>query len=98
MLVIGGAIAAVLPYWEGNAYEDFEGPPRDWLDGGLGPRSKEAVGVGAWSLRGSSPFFVVDVARRRSGGWIVVELGDGQVSGLPPHADLAAIFRALIAL
>ena len=30
-----------------------------------------------------SHFFTVDVAKRRDGGWLIAELGDEQVVGLP---------------
>jgi hypothetical protein len=42
-----------------------------------------------------SRFFAMDVARLRVGGWIIVELGDGQVSGLPEQADAEGFYRAL---
>jgi hypothetical protein len=42
-----------------------------------------------------SRFFTVDVAQREDGRWLVVELGDGQVSGLPERVDLGAFFTAL---
>lgn len=32
-------------------------------------------------LRGKANFFVVDIARRADGGWMVIELNDGQMSG-----------------
>jgi hypothetical protein len=37
----------------------------------------------------------MDVARRRDGEWIIVELGDGQVAGLPDSADPRAFYAAL---
>jgi len=40
-----------------------------------------------------SPFFTMDVALLRTGGFTVVELGDGQVAGLPEQA-LASTFYA----
>ncbi len=42
-----------------------------------------------------SRFFTMDVARRRDGGWMIVELGDGQVSGLPREADADRSYSAL---
>jgi hypothetical protein len=39
----------------------------------------------------------MDVARRRGGEWIVVELGDGQVAGLPERADVEGFYRGLVA-
>jgi len=43
----------------------------------------------------SSHFFSMDVAQTASGEWIVIELGDGQVSGLPPQMDAKAFYHAL---
>jgi hypothetical protein len=38
-----------------------------------------------------SRFFTMDIAQREDGTWIIVELGDGQVAGLP-DASLASEF------
>ena len=42
-----------------------------------------------------SCFFTMDVARRRGGEWLIVELGDAQVAGLPDHADVDGFYKAL---
>lgn len=34
-----------------------------------------------------SNFFTMDIAQKINGEWIIMELGDGQVSGLPDNAD-----------
>ncbi|MBK7974983.1 MAG: ATP-grasp domain-containing protein [Deltaproteobacteria bacterium] len=49
------------------------------------------------SLAGTiaSPFFTMDVARRASGEWVIVVLGDGQVAGLRADQGLAALYDAL---
>ncbi len=39
----------------------------------------------------------MDVARRVDGSWLVVELGDGQVAGLPDTAAIPAFYMSLIA-
>ena len=39
------------------------------------------------------PFFTVDGARREDGGWIVMEVGDGQVSALPDAMSPAEFYR-----
>ncbi|MBW4488257.1 MAG: ATP-grasp domain-containing protein [Trichocoleus desertorum ATA4-8-CV12] len=44
-----------------------------------------------------SRFFTMDVAKRLNGDWMIVELGDGQVAGLPDSADIAAFYQALSA-
>ena len=40
------------------------------------------------------PFYVVDVGERADGGWIVIELNDGQQSGLP-HLDPFRFYKEL---
>lgn len=51
--------------------------------------------VEPWARRVRSRFFTIDVARRHDGGWIVMELGDGQVAGLPQGTSSADFYRAL---
>lgn len=34
-----------------------------------------------------SDFFTMDIAKKKNGDWIIMELGDGQVAGLPDNAD-----------
>ncbi|MEV0374582.1 GNAT family N-acetyltransferase [Streptomyces sp. NPDC050636] len=41
-------------------------------------------------------FVTTDLARRVDGVWRVVEVGDGQVSGLPEGADSGPLFEALV--
>ncbi len=41
----------------------------------------------------NSSFFCIDIAQQENGQWIVVELGDGQVSGLPENADKATFYN-----
>ncbi|CAM4519754.1 ATP-grasp domain-containing protein [Corallococcus exiguus] len=43
-----------------------------------------------------SPFFTLDVAMLEDGGWAVVEVNDGGVSGLPPGLDPRDLFAALL--
>lgn len=42
-----------------------------------------------------SRFFSADFARRADGGWSLIEVGDGQVSGLPSSADVTRLYAAL---
>ena len=68
------------PYWAEGDYRVTR-PPFD-----------QFAGVAA-DVR--SRFFTMDLARRRDGGWMIVELGDGQVSGLPRELDADHFYRAL---
>lgn len=45
--------------------------------------------------RVASDFFTVDYARRKDGTWIILELGDGQVSSIPDGTDKRAFYEAL---
>jgi hypothetical protein len=42
-----------------------------------------------------SPFFTVDVARTIEDDWVVLEVGDGGVSTLPPTMDPRTLYRAI---
>jgi hypothetical protein len=44
-----------------------------------------------------SRFFTMDVARRTDGQWIIMELGDAQVAGLPERLDPNRFYEALAA-
>lgn len=43
-----------------------------------------------------SRFFTIDLAQRADRAWLVMELGDGQVAGLPARAHPTAFYRALL--
>jgi hypothetical protein len=42
--------------------------------------------------RVNSHFFTMDIAKSQDKGWLIVELGDGQVAGLPDNADVKAFY------
>ncbi|MAG87343.1 MAG: hypothetical protein CMB97_08255 [Flavobacteriaceae bacterium] len=42
-----------------------------------------------------SNFFTMDVAKKKDGDWIIMELGDGQVAGLPDNADRKEFYNNL---
>jgi hypothetical protein len=68
------------PYWNEGDYQ-CETPPLQQFE----------------SLAGGvkSRFFTMDVAKRLNSEWMVVELGDGQVAGLPENADVARFYDSL---
>lgn len=43
----------------------------------------------------NSPFYTIDYAEKEDGSWIIIETGDGQVSGLSAGQDYEAFYRAL---
>jgi hypothetical protein len=79
---LDGTTVFCSPYWEEGEYRGTE------------PPVSQFAGVAA-AVR--SRFFSMDVARRRGGDWNIVELGDGQVSGLPRQSDADRFYRMLVA-
>ena len=49
------------------------------------------------AARVGSAFFTMDVAQLESGAWIIIELGDGGVAGLPDETEAPQFYRALAA-
>ena len=47
-------------------------------------------------LKHLSQFFTIDFAEKESGEWIVVETGDGQVSGLSPKQNSIGLFNSIV--
>lgn len=80
IFIKNGQIMSVYPYWEGADYTDHQ--PN------LEPFEKIIPQI-------PSKFFTMDIAQKKDGAWIIVELGDGQVAGLPEHADLAEFYTQL---
>jgi hypothetical protein len=39
--------------------------------------------------------FTMDLAKHRGSDWLIVEVGDGQVAGLPEGTDVRAFYTAL---
>jgi hypothetical protein len=69
-------------YWEEGDYEGAE-PPLEAFD--------------HTAAKVHSRFFTMDVAKARDGDWLIVELGDAQVAGLPDNAGIPAFYQAIIA-
>ncbi|GCE11032.1 hypothetical protein KTT_08910 [Tengunoibacter tsumagoiensis] len=86
LFVLDGRIICSTPYWEEGDYgDDKDGfPPIDTF--------------GHIVQNIQSRFFTMDVARKRDGTWNIVELGDGQVAGLPVRADMQAFYQAFTGL
>ena len=81
LFYLDGELLAAFPYWsEGSV--DLNSVPLSLFT--------------EISQKVRSRFFTMDVARRTNGEWIVVELGDGQVAGLPEGVDPIAFYRALV--
>lgn len=68
---------------------------RYWDEGdytGIAPPLDQFTSVAA-SVK--SRFFTMDIAKRRNSDWMIVELGDGQVAGLPENADVDGFYQAV---
>ncbi|MBB5185210.1 hypothetical protein HNQ43_001263 [Faecalicoccus acidiformans] len=42
-----------------------------------------------------SRFYTIDYAELKDGSWIIIETGDGSVSGIPPKQDLEEFYKSL---
>jgi hypothetical protein len=67
------------PYWDEVSYNDPGG-------------SEEFIRQFSYI---DSNFYTVDYACKKDGGWIIVEIGDGQVSGLPEFGDKQVFYKQL---
>lgn len=73
LFFLNGQLLASYDYWEEGEYFADDNPPLDLF-------KKIAKNI-------ESNFFSVDIAKKKSGDWIIIELGDGQVAGLPDKVD-----------
>ena len=83
LFILNGEIILTIPYWEEGNYvkQGDDRLPLPWMN-------EIARTV-------QSSFFTMDIARRVDGSWSIVELGDGQVAGLPARADATKFYQAL---
>jgi hypothetical protein len=68
------------PYWEEGDYQNVQPPVEQFI---------------TVAQRIKSRFFTMDIAQRVDGDWMIIELGDGQVAGLPENADIPQFYRSL---
>jgi hypothetical protein len=78
--VLDGDIVLTLPYWEEGDYA-IEPPPLESFRG--------------VARRIPSRCFTMDIAQHEDGRWFIVELGDGQVAGLPDTAAPESLYHAI---
>ncbi|MEO1287136.1 MAG: ATP-grasp domain-containing protein [Chloroflexota bacterium] len=71
-------------YWDVDGYDENDRPPDD-LFADLARQVK-------------SQFFTMDVAQRPDGTWMIIELGDAQVAGLPDSTDRDRFYKSLAGL
>jgi len=72
----------IVHYWDEGDYgeEDIKPELSDFLD---------------VAQKIQSRFFTMDIAKVENGDWIIIELGDGQVSGLPTKTNLPEFYRSI---
>ncbi|MFN8372299.1 MAG: ATP-grasp domain-containing protein [Anaerolineae bacterium] len=80
LFFVDGELLYTLPYWEQGDYDGIIPEPQYFL-----PVAKAV----------QSRFFTMDIAQAENGNWFIVELGDGQVAGLPEHANVIEFYRSL---
>lgn len=73
-------IVKVFDYWDEGEYGETKPELDDFIDIAKNIDSK---------------FFTMDVAQKKNGDWIIMELGDGQVAGLPDNADRNEFYNKL---
>ena len=66
-----------------------------WPDAEYGDRNLPVAHFQTIARTIHSSFFTMDIARRTDGAWLIMELGDGQVAGLPERTDIAAFYAVL---
>lgn len=80
LFFFNGQLIACYDYWEEGEYTT-EQPPLDLFSG--------------IAKRVESNFFSMDIAKTKNGQWLIIELGDGQVAGLPDRADKLQFYQYL---
>ncbi|MFD0991690.1 ATP-grasp domain-containing protein [Tenacibaculum geojense] len=73
-------VVQIYNYWDEGNY-DSEKPDIDFFKN--------------IAKRIDSNFFTMDVAKKKNGGWIIMELGDGQVAGLPDNANRNEYYKEI---
>lgn len=68
-----------------------------WEEGEYGSVQPPTKLFNAIAQNVRSRFFTMDVAQRRDGDWMIIELGDGQVARLPERADVGVFYLSLTA-
>jgi len=66
-----------------------------WDEGDYGETKPELDSFIDLAQSIESNFFTMDIAKKRDGDWIIMELGDGQVAGLPDNADRNEFYHKL---
>lgn len=77
---LNGKFMTAFKYWDEGDYQGIQPPVADF----------ETI---AKNIK--SNFFTMDTAKKKGGEWIIIELGDGQVSGLPDNANKSNFYEII---
>lgn len=66
-----------------------------WDEGNYGDTTPELKQFIQIAQNIESDFFTMDIAKMKNGDWIIMELGDGQVAGLPNNANKNEFYQNL---
>jgi len=66
-----------------------------WDEGDYGDTTPDLSAFKDIAQKIKSNFFTMDIAKKKHGDWIIMELGDGQVSGLPDNADKPLFYKSI---
>ncbi|HBS47802.1 TPA: hypothetical protein DEO28_01760 [Candidatus Dependentiae bacterium] len=77
---LNGKLLATMYYWDEGDYSET------W------PNFEQFVDLAS---KIQSSFFTIDIAQTESGEWKIIEIGDGQVSGLPENANLNEFYSKI---
>jgi hypothetical protein len=78
---LNNKVIDIFPYWEDGNYVGVQKPSLD-----------KFIDIGK---KIDSSFFTMDIAKTDKGQWIIIELGDGQVSSLMRDCDHERFYRKL---
>ncbi|MEO0042834.1 MAG: hypothetical protein RL329_2282 [Bacteroidota bacterium] len=81
LFVLNKKIISVFNYWDEGDYQD---------------ELPNLATFQAEINRIKSPFYTMDIAKTKQGDWLIVELGDGQVAGLPDNANKDAFYKLIM--
>jgi hypothetical protein len=80
LFFVDGQLLSIFQYWQEGAYDDTLPPLGRFTDLDHKVRSR---------------FFTMDIAERTNGDWMIVELGDAQVAGLPDEQVAIPFYESL---
>ncbi len=81
--MVNGRVAYLAPYWADGDYSGVDRPTVSLL---------EAMHGDAGFV---SPFYALDVAQREDGTWIIIEINDGGISGVPEGGNVKEFYSVL---